>query len=87
MEQAGPSGPAFNAIYLQAAADLSASDRNPQWLQIRATSAAATALWDQAGSTYGANWDGVNAYYDPAHLDVLSQAGTTRLFAILAGSR
>ena len=89
MEQAGPSGPPFNAIYLQAAADLSAADGNPQWLQIGATSARAAALWDEAttGTTYGANWDGVNAYYDPGHLDVLSQAGTTRLFAILAGSR
>lgn len=89
MEQAGPSGPAFNAIYLQATASLSAADGNPQWLQIGATSAAAAALWDQqqasAGTTYGTNWDGVNAYYDPGHLDVLSQAGTTRLFAILAG--
>ncbi len=91
MEQAGPSGPPFNAIYLQAAADLSAADGNRQWLQIGATSAQAAALWDASpaaeGTTYGANWDGVNAYYDPGHLDVLSQAGTTRLFAIMAGSR
>jgi hypothetical protein len=53
-----------------------------------AESARAAALWDQeqtaAGTTYGANWGGVNAYYDPAHLDVLTQAGTTRPFAILA---
>jgi hypothetical protein len=91
MVQAGPSGPPFNAIYLQAAASLSAADGNPHWLQVGATSARAAALWDGSqaatGTTYGANWDGVNAYYDPGHLDVLSQAGTTRLFAILAGSR
>jgi hypothetical protein len=86
MAQAGPSGPAFNSIYLQAAADLSAADGNPQWLRIAETSASAAAMWDQAGSTYGANWDGVNAHYDPGHLDVLTQAGTTRLFAILAGA-
>jgi hypothetical protein len=88
MAQAGASGPAFNSIYLQAAADLTAADGNPQWLRIGETSAAAAALWDQdhtpAGTTYGANWDGANAYYDPGNLDVLTQAGTARLFAILS---
>lgn len=91
MAQAGPSGPAFNSIYLQAAADLAAADGNPQWLRIGETSASAAALWDQdhtsAGMTYGANWDGVNAHYDPGNLDVLTQAGTARLFAILADAR
>jgi len=91
MAQAGASGPAFNSIYLQAAADLTAADGNPRWLQIGETSASAAALRDQdqtsAGTTYGANWDGVNAYYDPGNLDVLTQAGTARLFAILADAR
>jgi hypothetical protein len=84
MAQAGPSGPAFNSIYLRAAADLAAADGNPRWLRAGETSAFAAALWDREGATYGANWDGVNAYYDPGHLDVLTQAGTVRLFAILA---
>jgi hypothetical protein len=91
MEQALASGPAFNSIYLQAAAGLAAVDGKAQWLQMGITSARAAVLWDQdqtaAGTTYGANWDGVNAFYDPAHLDVLSQAGTARMFAILAGAR
>lgn len=87
MAQAGPSGPAFNSIYLQAAADLTAADGNAQWLRIGVTSASAAALWDQdhtpTGTTYGANWDGVNAHYDPGNLDVLTQAGAARLFAIM----
>jgi Glycosyl hydrolase family 76 len=91
MAQSGASGPAFNSVYLQAAADLTATDGNPQWLRIGETSASAAVLWDQdrtsAGTTYGANWDGANAYYDPGNLDVLSQAGTARLFAILADAR
>lgn len=91
MAQAGASGPAFNSIYLQAAADLAAADGNPQWLRIGETSASAAALWDQdhtsAGTTYGANWDGANAYYDPGNLDVLTQAGTATLFAILADAK
>lgn len=91
MAQAGASGPAFNSIYLQAAADLTAADGNPQWLRLGETSASAAVLWDQgrtpAGTTYGANWDGVNAYYDPGNLDVLTQAGTVRLLAILADAR
>ena len=86
MAQAGPSGPAFNSIYLQAAADLTAADGNQQWLRIGVTSAAAAASWDADQSTYGANWDGVNAYYDAGNLDVLTQAGTVRLFAILAAA-
>jgi hypothetical protein len=88
MAQAGSSGPAFNSIYLQAVADLAAADGNRQWLLVGATSAAAAALWDSdhtsAGTTYGANWDGANAYYDQGNLDVLTQAGTARLFAVLA---
>ena len=88
MEQAGPSGPAFNSIYLQSVADLAAVDGQTRWLQAGATSARAAALWDQqvtpAGVSFGADWAGVNEYYDPGHLDVLSQAGTTRLFAIMA---
>jgi hypothetical protein len=91
MAQAGPSGPAFNGIYLRAAADLAAADGNRQWLAIGETSASAAARWDaddaSAGTTYGANWDGVNAYYDQGNLDVLTQAGTVRLFAILANAR
>jgi hypothetical protein len=91
MAQAGPSGPAFNGIYLQAAADLAAADGNRQWLAIGETSASAAARWDaddaSAAATYGANWDGVNAHYDPGNLDVLTQAGTVRLFATLADAR
>jgi hypothetical protein len=87
MAQAGPSGPAFNSIYLQAAADLTAADGNQQWLRIGVTSAAAAASSDADQATYGANWDGVNAYYDAGDLDVLTQAGTVRLFAILAAAR
>jgi len=62
MAQAGASGPAFDSIYLQAAADLAAADGNRQWRRIGAASASAAARWDQdqtsAGTTYGANWEG-----------------------------
>jgi hypothetical protein len=88
MEGAGSSGPAFNSIYLEGAQLLSRLDRNPAWLQIGETSARAATLWDAlpaaTGTTYGANWGGVNTWYAANHLDVLSQAGTGRLFALLS---
>lgn len=91
MLPAGASGPAFNAIYLQGARMLASEDGHPAWLQIGRTSARAAVLWDAragaVGATYGQNWGGVNPAYGPAHLDVLTQAGTTQLFSLLAPSR
>jgi len=88
LESASASGPAFDAIYLRGARMLAQADGNEAWLAPARGSARAAVLWDAqaggGGTTYGQDWSGVNTWYDAAHMDVLTQAGTAGLFALLA---